>query len=60
MRTIKEMSDLTGISVRMLRYYDQTGLLSLRTKAKQDTGFMTIRHWKICSRFCSSANLTFP
>ena len=34
MRTIKEMSDLTGISVRMLRYYDQTGLLKPTDKSE--------------------------
>lgn len=27
MRTIKQVSDLTGISVRMLHYYDKIGLL---------------------------------
>jgi DNA-binding transcriptional MerR regulator len=27
MKTIKQVSDLTGISVRMLRYYDEIGLL---------------------------------
>jgi len=27
MRTVKQVSDLTGISVRALRYYDEIGLL---------------------------------
>ena len=27
MRTVKEMSELTGISIRTLRYYDEIGLL---------------------------------
>jgi DNA-binding transcriptional MerR regulator len=27
MRTVKQVSDLTGISVRMLHYYDEIGLL---------------------------------
>ena len=27
MKTVKEVSDLTGISVRTLHYYDQIGLL---------------------------------
>jgi len=27
MRTVKQVSDLTGISVRMLHYYDKIGLL---------------------------------
>ena len=60
MRTVKELSDLTGISVRALHYYDQIGLLSPPKKARRDTGFMTIRHWKHCSRFCFSVNLIFP
>lgn len=35
MRTVKQVSDLTGVSVRMLHYYDQIGLLkpSAITKA---------------------------
>ena len=27
MRTVKQVSDLTGISVRALHYYDEIGLL---------------------------------
>lgn len=27
MKTVKQVSDLTGISIRMLRYYDKLGLL---------------------------------
>lgn len=27
MRTVKQVSELTGISVRMLHYYDEIGLL---------------------------------
>ena len=27
MRTVKQVSDMTGISVRALHYYDQIGLL---------------------------------
>ncbi len=36
MRTVKQVSDLTGISVRMLHYYDEIGLLkpTLTTEAK--------------------------
>ena len=35
MRTVKEVSELTGISVRTLQYYDQIGLLppAVRTQA---------------------------
>ena len=27
MKTVKEVSDITGISIRTLRYYDEIGLL---------------------------------
>ena len=58
MRTVKEISDLTGISVRTLHYYDEIG--SQPIKVKQDTGFMTIKHWKHYNKFCFSVNLIFP
>lgn len=36
MRTVKEVSQLTGISIRTLRYYDEIGLLKpVRTKENQ-------------------------
>lgn len=34
MRTVKEISDLTGISVRTLHYYDEIGLLKPTAKSK--------------------------
>ncbi|SBV99506.1 Predicted transcriptional regulator (fragment) [uncultured Eubacteriales bacterium] len=37
MRTIKQVSDLTGISVRMLHYYDKIGLL--KPSAITETGY---------------------
>ncbi|GAB6109961.1 MerR family transcriptional regulator [Fusibacter bizertensis] len=37
MQTIKQVSDLTGISVRMLHYYDKIGLLKPSTKT--DAGY---------------------
>lgn len=37
MRTVKEISDLTGISVRTLHYYDEIGLL--KPTEKSDTGY---------------------
>lgn len=30
MKTVKEISELTGISIRALRYYDEIGLLVIR------------------------------
>ena len=59
MRTVKEISGLTGISVRTLHYYDEIGLLKPTQKSDADTGFMTIGHWKYYSRFCFSVSLTF-
>ena len=37
MRTVKEISDLTGISVRTLHYYDEIGLL--KPTKKSDAGY---------------------
>lgn len=37
MRTVKELSDLTGISVRTLHYYDEIGLL--KPTEKSDAGY---------------------
>lgn len=37
MRTVKEISELTGISVRMLHYYDEIGLL--KPTQKSDAGY---------------------
>lgn len=37
MRTVKEVSDLTGISVRTLHYYDEIGLL--KPTEKSDAGY---------------------
>lgn len=37
MRTVKELSDLTGISVRALHYYDEIGLL--KPTMKSDAGY---------------------
>ena len=37
MRTVKEISDLTGISVRTLHYYDEIGLL--KPTEKNDAGY---------------------
>ena len=60
MRTVKEISDLTGISVRTLHYYDEIGLLKPTEKVMRDTGFMTIRNWKHYNRFYFSVSLISP
>ena len=37
MRTVKEVSALTGVSIRALRYYDRIGLL--RPEAVTEAGY---------------------
>ena len=37
-RTVKEISAITGISVRTLHYYDQIGCSGPRRKARRETG----------------------
>ena len=37
MRTVKEISDITGISMRTLRYYDEIGLL--KPSRKSEAGY---------------------
>ena len=59
MRTVKEISDLTGISVRTLHYYDEIGLL--KPTEKSDAGYRLYddRHWKHYNRFCFFVSLIF-
>ena len=59
MRTVKQVSDLTGISVRMLHYYDEIGLLKQVQLQRQATGFMTIKLLQPCSRFYFLKNLIY-
>lgn len=59
MKTVSEVSRLTGISARTLHYYDEIGLFTPSQKVRQGTGFMTIKHWKPYNRFCFSVSLTF-
>ena len=52
MRTVKEISDLTGISVRTLHYQRRNrAAAAYAKKVKRDTGFMTIKCWNACGRF---------
>ena len=37
MRTVHEVSELTGVSIRTLQYYDKVGLL--RPAARSDAGY---------------------
>ena len=58
MRTVNEVSKLSGVSIRTLQYYDKIGYIP-QTIRKRDTGCMTIRHLPSCNRFCCSRNLSF-
>lgn len=42
MRTVKELAEITGISVRTLHYYDEIGLSTPTVRSEAGTGFMTI------------------
>ena len=46
MKTVKEMSQISGISVRTLHYYDQIGLLTPSFIA-----FMIWTHLNACKKF---------
>lgn len=54
MRTVNEVSKLTGVSIRALQYYDKIGLLARwhpRGTQHPVTDCMTIQPWKRYSRF---------
>ena len=44
MKTVHEISDLTGLSIRTLQYYDNIGLLKPLNTVLPDTGCMTMIH----------------
>ena len=43
MKTVKEVSELTGISIRTLRYYDEIDLLK-PAKVDSLTGYLSLIH----------------
>lgn len=53
MRTVKQVSDLTGISVHMLYYYDKIELLKPSEITDEVTGFMMLKRSKLCRIFYS-------
>lgn len=61
MRTIHEVSQLAGVSVRTLRHYDAIGLLppTALTEAGYRLYDVTIRPWRGCSPFCCFGNWSF-
>ena len=60
MMTVKEVSRLTGVSVRTLQYYDRIGLLHLPDIRSPAIGCTTMQRWKPSSRSFCSANWSFP
>lgn len=56
MRTVKEISDLTGISIRTLHYYDEIGLLKPTAKSAVGYRLYMTKHWRFCSRSCFFVN----
>lgn len=46
MMTIKEMSELSGVSARTLRYYDEIVYSIRLERVMPDIGFMMKLHWK--------------
>ena len=59
MRTVKEVSKLTGISVRTLHYYDEIGLF--RPTDKNEAGYRLYddKALETLQQICSSVSSTF-
>lgn len=53
---IKEVSELTGVSARTLRYYDQIGLLKPSKTSEAGYRYYGERELRSCSRFCFTRN----
>ena len=50
MMTVKQMSSLTGVSVRTLQFYDEIGLL--KPAQVTEAGYRMKMQWQSCSRYC--------
>ena len=59
MKTVNEVSKLTGVSIRTLQYYDQIGLLKPAEYTESGYRRMTMQHWRNCSRFYCSKSWSF-
>ena len=57
MRTVKQVSEMTGISVRALHYYDQIGLLRPTVCNEAGYRFYDDKAWRFCGRFYSFGSL---
>lgn len=56
MKTVKEMSCISGISVRTLHYYDQIGLLKPSFVVKMAIATMMRRLLDACKKFSCFVN----
>ena len=60
MKTVHEVSELSGVSIRTLQYYDRIGLLSPTDRTEVPvTGFMMAQPWRSCNRSCCFGNWNF-
>ena len=59
MMTVKEVSNLTGVSIRTLQYYDKIGLLHPAHRTQAAIACMMMLHWNDCNRSCCSENWKF-
>ena len=60
MRTVKEISDLTGISVRALHYYDEIGLLKPTAKSSAGYRLYDDKSLEILQQILFFRELDFP
>ena len=60
MRTVKEISDLTGISIRTLHYYDKFGLLKPTAKSAASYRLYDDKALEILQQILFFRELDFP
>lgn len=59
MKTVKEVSELTGVSIRTLRYYDEIDLLKPAKVTEAGYRLYDENSLKNCVRFCFSGTGSF-
>lgn len=59
MKTVKEVSELTGVSIRTLRYYDEIDLLKPAKVTEAGYRLYDENSLKNCVRFCFFGNWKF-
>ncbi len=60
MRTVKEVAEITGISVRTLHYYDEIGLLAPTAKSEARYRLYDDKALEVFSKYYFLRNSTFP